>query len=424
MRAEDLDLFYLPMEEAAFAADPFFYLVAARKRHPWLARCAFGYVVHQYQAMHDLMWVEGKMSTGYDTVVDAMAAHDTRWGAWTARHLAASMGGVHKRLREVLAPSFTPRRANESRPLMRKVISEVLQEWAPRGKFDFEEAASYFPITVMCTMIGAPASAVPELRQSLEALGLSASMKRDHLPALEAAFVQVEDFSQALVAARRGGARLRPERDMLDDLIAATDSGGMSDRELYDLLVFLFVAGYDTSKNVLTYTMNALMARPEIYERCGRDWEYAGKLTEETLRFFNPGTIPRLTSQPISYEGVTIPAGVGLFFPVSVAGRDPTVIENPNALDPERVQVHRHMAFGRGPHICLGQFVARATIHEGLHLIPQWILSPRRAGPSEWRPFFGVWGIRGLPIECTSVKSAGETTADADAAVYQDRIMQ
>jgi cytochrome P450 len=57
------------------------------------------------------------------------------------------------------------------------------------------------------------------------------------------------------------------------------------------------------------------------------------------------------------------------------------------------------MAFGMGVHICLGQFIARAQIEEGLHLIAQRIRNPRRVGTSAWRPFFGVWGLKGLPIE-------------------------
>ena len=65
--------------------------------------------------------------------------------------------------------------------------------------------------------------------------------------------------------------------------------------------------------------------------------------------------------------------------------------------DPERESV-RHITFGMGVHICMGQFIARAQLEEGLHQIAQRIRNPRRTGPSAWRPFFGVWGMKGLPI--------------------------
>jgi cytochrome P450 len=70
----------------------------------------------------------------------------------------------------VLAPMFTPRAANQHRGLMREVLSRLLDEWAPRAQFDFEEFASYFPVTVICSLIGASSEALPTLRSSLETL--------------------------------------------------------------------------------------------------------------------------------------------------------------------------------------------------------------------------------------------------------------
>ena len=66
-----------------------------------------------------------------------------------------------------------------------------------------------------------------------------------------------------------------------------------------------------------------------------------------------------------------------------------------------------------GMHICLGQFIARAQIQEGLHLIAQRICAPKRAGPSGWRPFYGVWGMRGLPIRFTPAPAREEALEPA-----------
>src|SRR5690606_26323859 len=123
------------------------------------------------------------------------------------------------------------------------------------------------------------------------------------------------------------------------------------------------------------------------------------KVVEENFRYLTTSTIPRRVTRDIDYRDVLIPEGTLLFFPVSIAGRDATAIENPEAFDPDRDQTRKHMALGMGVHICLGQFIARAQIEEGLHLIAQRIRNPRRTGPSGWRPFYGVWGLKGLPIE-------------------------
>jgi cytochrome P450 len=294
---------------------------------------------------------------------------------------------------------FTPRQALRHRPLMRKVITELLREWVPKRRFDFEEFASYFPITVMCSMIGAPPSAIPVLRSSMEAFGLSLCMDKAFLPNLVDAMDTLDAFSQELVAKRRKARLPDGEEDLLELLLNAQESGGLTERELYDMLVFLFAAGYDTSKNAMTLLMSVLIDRPEIYARCGEDAVYCRKVVEEGFRFHTTATIPRMTSKDLTYRDVHIPKGSVLFFPVSIAGRDSGAIPDAETFSPERGHDLRHIAFGRGAHMCLGQHIARTQIEEGFHLIAQCIKNPRRTGPSGWRPFYGVWGMRGLPIE-------------------------
>src|SRR6185436_12973008 len=113
------------------------------------------------------------MRMPYDLIVDAMGARGTAWGRFQEGHMLGKSGAAHKRLRDMLAPAFTPRRANLHRPLMREVIAPLLDEWAPKGAFDFEEFASWFPITVMCRMIGASPDVIPGIRANLETMGLS-----------------------------------------------------------------------------------------------------------------------------------------------------------------------------------------------------------------------------------------------------------
>jgi cytochrome P450 len=81
-----------------------------------------------------------------------------------------------------------------------------------------------------------------------------------------------------------------------------------------------------------------------------------------------------------------------------VPGRDSSTIEDANSFNPGREQTHPHVGFALGAHMCLGQFIARAQLAEGLHLIAQRVKNPKSSGPAGWRPFPGVWGVRGLPI--------------------------
>lgn len=395
----DLELEFLPIEQQELSANPLPYFAKAREKHPWLAQCGFGYVVTRYDAMKDLMTMDDKIRPGQELVVELMGAQGTPWGRLASNVLLAKTGDTHRRLRMILTPLFSPRQANQNRALMRETAHRLLDEWVPRGAFDFEEFVSYYPIGVMCAMLGAPREALPGLRSSMETMGLSMSMDPTILPALQEATQVIDAFGQQLVAERRAGVRPEKGGELLDTLIKANDEGGLDDRELYDLLIFLFIGGYDTSKNVLTLLLHELMQHPEMYRKCAEDPSYAGKVVEESMRYHSVADIPRMTTEAVHYRDVEIPANTMLFFPVNIGGRDPSAFDDPDTFDPERVHENRHMAFGRGVHICLGQFIARAQMEEGLHQFAKRIRNPRLTTDIlHWRPFYGVWGLEGLPI--------------------------
>lgn len=393
-----LELPYLPMDEVSFAEDPLPRFAEARGEHPWLATCPYGIVITQYDAMRDLLQMDRNLEGAYRSVVDIMEARETSWGRFQLESLLAKNGDSHQRIRRILAPAFTPQQANRHRDLMKRVIARQLDEWAPKGAFDFEDFAANFPITVFCGLVGASPSVIPELRDSLEAFGLSLSLNKAFLPDLVDAFDTLDMFVQDLVVQRRSNPHSAGEEDLLDVLVRTQSDGGLSERELYDLLIFLFVAGYDTSKNALALAMSVLIDRPDLYKRCGEDLSFARKIVEEGFRHLTTSTIPRIVTRAFEYRDVNFPEGTLLFFPVSISGRDPGAFAYADTFDPERTSAKKHITFGLGVHICLGQFIARAQIEEGLHQIAQRIRNPRRTGPSAWRPFFGVWGLKGLPI--------------------------
>jgi cytochrome P450 len=142
-----------------------------------------------------------------------------------------------------------------------------------------------------------------------------------------------------------------------------------------------------------------MIDRPEVYARCAVDKAFCHKVMEETLRFQSVSSATRILLEDIVIRDVRLEKGSVVMIPWSVSGRFPGVVDEPEVFNADRPGVAPNMAFGRGPKICLGQFFARAQIEEGLHLIAQRFKNPRRAAPPGWRPFPGVWGIHGLPIE-------------------------
>jgi cytochrome P450 len=393
--AQDLDLAHLPMEDDAFAVDPTPYLAEARRRHPWLARCSVGYFVTEYQAIKDIYYQDDKLRFPGDQIVELMSAEGTGWGRFTEEMMLSRSGADHARLRGSVAEAFTPRAINRLRPLMRKVVAELLDEWAPKGAFDFCEFASNFPIRVMFGLIGADAAPLSKIKWALEVQGSSFGLDPTRMETIESAYQVLWTFVDELIAERGpdGG-----HDDLLDDLIAANTSGQLSDVELRQMLVFLFGAGYDTSKNLLALIMNSMLKDPPLWVRCAEERPFCDKVVEEGLRHTSPSNPYRLVTQDLEYRDVHFPAGSLLVFPLAVASRDPASFPEPMAFTPGRTHANRHIAFGRGMHLCLGQYLARAQLEEGLHLIAQRITNPRLAGEVAWRPFPGVWGLKTLPI--------------------------
>lgn len=395
----ELDLPFLAIEEPAFALDPASRFAQARTAHPWLARCSVGHVVTEHRAMREMLHHDECMVMGFNEIVEIMGATGTPWGNFIAGTIQVQHGDTHRRLREALRPAFTPRQADLYRAVMREEIERLIDEWGPRGAFDFEHFVSYYPISVLCRMIGASTGAIDSLRASLEALGLAMSMDPQYLPELQRGMGVLDVFVRDLAARRRAGERPGPDGDLLDLLLATREAGGMDEEELANLMIFLFGGGYDTSKNVLTLILHTLLDKPEIYARCAESLEYCRKVTNETLRFHAPGTATRKVVRAFVYRGVRFAEGSLVMFPWGMSGRDATAVPDPDRFDPDRAgSRHSHFAFGLGAHMCLGQHIARVQIEEGLHVIARRLRDPVLAGEVGWRPFPGVWGIKGLPI--------------------------
>ena len=395
----ELNLYHLALEEPWFSADPAPELAKARQQHPWLATSSYGPVVTHYPVVREIMSMEDKLRNAFDEMIERMGAKGTPWGDFQHNHILNQIGDEHKRLRDILAPAFTPRQANRHRDLMRQTISDLLDEWLPRGRFDFEEFISHYPIAVMCRMIGAPVDAIPNVRWALEALGMSGSRRMDLLDTMNQAVLTLERFSSDLVAEREKRWKPGDDDDLLDTLLEARHGGGMTHAGLINLLVFLFGAGYDTSKNVMTLIMHEMVRHPDIYERCAGDTAFCSKVADESMRFHGPVNGARLLTADIIHRDVLFPSGTTIWFPKSVIGQDPVTADDAGSFNPDRDVRQAHLGFGYGSHICLGQFIARAQIAEGLSLIAQRMKKPTSPGPEGWRPFLGVWGIKGLPIE-------------------------
>ena len=172
----------------------------------------------------------------------------------------------------------------------------------------------------------------------------------------------LEQFVGEFVASRRAGQRLSADEDLLDCLLRNQDEGGLADDELENILIFLFVAGYDTSTNILTIMMSLLADRPDVFARCGESVEYCRKVIRETFRYMSTAPALRMLGRDWEYRGVVLPKESMIWFPLNVIGRDPRMADRADVFDPDRVHANPPIPFGLGAHICLGQYIAKAQL--------------------------------------------------------------
>jgi cytochrome P450 len=393
----ELDLYDLPIGEQRFANDPDPHMIAARARHPWLAKSPFGIVITEYSACGEILLMDDRLKTPAEHVVEIMGGEGTNWARFEVECLIARDRADHERIRSAVKMAFSPRAVKAYQERIRTVVLALLDEWAPIGHFDFEAFASRFPVAVMFGLMGVPPSRISAVKDWLEIVGQSFSLDRGIFPLILKGFDALWEFVDGLIK-QREVAQARDTTDLLDALIAAERGGSISATELRDLVLFLFVAGYDTSKNQLSHIMNFMLDRPDQWRHCAIDRGYCDKVVDESLRHSGVGTSYRNVAEDLEYRQVSFPQGTLLIFPMGIVCRYSGPFDDGLKFDPERANAHRHMAFSRGMHSCLGMFLARLQIAEGLHLIAQRLKNPRRDGELAWRLFPGVWGPKHLPI--------------------------
>lgn len=285
----------------------------------------------------------------------------------------------HTRYRRILQPFFSPRDAAAWQPMVRRLVGTLIDSFADRGHCDLvTDLAIPLPAEVFLTLFGLPLADKDRLIGWKE--GLLAS------PILTAgkpseATIQAGAELFGYLAGHIEERRRDPARtdDLLGRLLADTSEERLSDEELIGLSFLFVLAGLDTVTSVLSIVFAALAAQPKLRQQIVADPAVIPAAIEEMLRFDGPVLfLPRVATQDIELDGQTIPAGTDVQVAIAVANRDPVEHPDPDEIDFARQQ--RHLAFGAGPHRCLGAHLARMELREVLaewhQRIPEYELAP------------------------------------------------
>ncbi|MEV4804428.1 cytochrome P450 [Nonomuraea sp. NPDC049421] len=282
------------------------------------------------------------------------------------RNMLSTYGADHRRLRKLIAPSFTARRSKALQPVIERIIAELLDDMAatpPGQPVDLRSAYAHpLPMRVICELFGVPEHMRTDMAEIMEAV-----MDTTATPEATAANLQrIATVLPALVAYKRE----HPGDDLTTELIEARDQGDrLSDDELRDTLLLLIAAGHETTVNLIGNAVHALLTHPQQLRRV-----LAGEITweaavEETLRWApSIANLPlRFAIEDIEIAGTRIPAGDAIITTYLAANHDPAQHgEDADRFDVAREQAE-HLAFGVGVHRCIGAPLAR---QEALTALP------------------------------------------------------
>lgn len=269
-----------------------------------------------------------------------------------------SYGAEHRRLRDMIAPSFTPRRTEALRPRVQEIVDGLitsLEAADPGEAVDLRAKFAYIiPNEVICELFGVPADMRAWTRRVMDAVLNTGASPQE----ARAAYAEMWACMRALADVKR----VRPGDDMTTELIAARDGDFAFDEDqLISTLVLMIGAGSETAVNLIAKAVHALITRPGqlALVREGRaTWD---DVIEETLRVEGPIMhMPlRYAVEDIDLDGVLIRRGEPIILAFGAAGRDPALHgEDADAFDLTRTE-REHLAFGYGVHFCLGAPLAR-----------------------------------------------------------------
>jgi cytochrome P450 len=266
----------------------------------------------------------------------------------------------HTRLRRHMAKVLNVPVFEAKRDVVVSVVNELLDRVPIGADVDFYQSFSlWMPGIVVADLLGVERDRLLEVKQwsddMMTFIGSSRGVTDKYERARRGANAMGAYFLD-LVAKRR----VEPGADAVSMLIASEIEGKrLSDDEVVGGMMMVLNGGHETTANLINNSMLALASHPEVLQDLRRDPKKIGNAVEEFLRYDSPVlSIGRFVIEDTELGGKQLAAGDRIFAMLVGANRDPEVFDNPNALDVTR-KPNPHMAFGKGPHFCLGAPLSR-----------------------------------------------------------------
>jgi cytochrome P450 len=325
----------------------------------------------------------------YDDVVEGFQKHDV-WTTAVRSALRPDLGEPllpqdlngqeHAKLRRILNQFFAPAAVKRMAPMARRRARELVEELAPRGECDVAaEFAIRFPTDLFLELLGLPVEDGEFFLPWSESLFGAFLAGEPETAAV--AKKKILDYFDAAVNERRANPR-DPNEDMVSRLVEARiDDESLSQDDILTICLTLMLAGLDTTRSALGYIFLHLAQNEADRRQLVADPSLAPAAVEEFIRLYPlVMQVGREVQESEEFHGLDLETGDVVWLGIGQANRDPRKFPDPDAFIPGRKGGSQHLAFGAGPHRCLGMHLARlelaVALEEWHRLIPDYHLKP------------------------------------------------
>ena len=310
----------------------------------------------------------------------------------------------HTRLRKLVSKAFSPKVVRGLEPDIATLVDGLLDKVGAEGRLEVIADLAYpLPVAVICRLLGVPIEDEPKfswasalLAQGLDPFIAFTGQPQGFEERLEAG-LWLRGYLRDLLRLRRAD----PGEDLMSGLIAVEEAGDqLTEEEIVATCNLLLIAGHETTVNLIANGALALLRHPEHWVALGQDSSRASAIIEETLRYDPPvQLVSRVAGEDMSIgeQGVRVPKGDTMLLLLAAAHRDPAVIERPDEFNPTRDSV-RHLAFGLGPHFCLGAPLARLEATVALSALTKRFPNARLAREPAYKPNVTLRGVADLVV--------------------------
>jgi cytochrome P450 family 142 subfamily A polypeptide 1 len=268
----------------------------------------------------------------------------------------------HTQRRKLVARGFTPRRVREHEATIRRICTGIIDKVASKGECDFVwDIAAPLPLLLIADMLGFPEESYDDLLRWSDDLirATTADPPPEVAEAGMIAMLDFREFQMGVIADRRAN----PQDDLVSILCHAEIDGEMLDDEsLVQESLLILIGGDETSRHVMTDGMLALLAHPDQMAVLRAEPDAIDVGVEELLRWVTPiKNMSRTVTREVELHGQTLHEGDQVILMYPAANRDPNVFDEPDRFDVRR-NPNPHIAFGFGPHFCMGASLARLEL--------------------------------------------------------------